>query len=107
MKIYKTRPIISFCFLYIGTEVFIKGAIGIAHSIGVSNTSIGLTIVALGTSAPELATTLSAARRKEHDMIIGNIIGSNLFNILAVIGVTAIFNTLFVEINEIKTLVGF
>ncbi len=104
-KIYMTTfwIIISISSLYIGTELFIKGAIGIAHSLGVSNTSIGLTIVALGTSAPELATTLSAAKRKEHDMIIGNIIGSNLFNILAVIGVTAIFNTIFVEINEIKT----
>lgn len=88
--------------LYIGTELFIRGSIGIAKQIGVTNTNIGLTLVALGTSAPELATSLSAARKGESDMIIGNIIGSNLFNILAVIGVTSLFNTIVVNIEELQ-----
>ena len=83
--------------LYIGTELFIRGSIGIAKQMGVTNTNIGLTLVALGTSVPELAASLSAARKGESDMIIGNIIGSNLFNILAVIGVTSLFNTIVVR----------
>ena len=88
--------------LYIGTELFIRGSIGIAKQMGVTNTNIGLTLVALGTSAPELAASLSAARKGESDMIIGNIIGSNLFNILAVIGVTSLFNTIVVNIEELQ-----
>ena len=88
--------------LYIGTELFIRGSIGIAKQMGVTNTNIGLTLVAFGTSAPELAASLSAARKGESDMIIGNIIGSNLFNILAVIGVTSLFNTIVVNIEELQ-----
>lgn len=72
-----------------GADLIVAGAVGVAEMIGVSTRIIGLTIVALGTSLPELATCVVAARRGQPDIAIGNIIGSNVFNILAVIGITS------------------
>jgi cation:H+ antiporter len=62
----------------------------LATQLGVSDLVIGLTIVALGTSLPELATTITSALRNEHDIALGNIIGSNIFNLLAVLGVAGL-----------------
>jgi cation:H+ antiporter len=76
--------------LPIGADLLIDGARGIALSIGVSEAVIGLTLVAIGTSLPELATTVVAALRKQTDVAIGNVIGSNIFNITAIIGVAAL-----------------
>jgi len=76
--------------LYLGSDVFVEGARGVAASWGVSERVIAVSIVALGTSSPELVASLVAALRKEADLSIGNIIGSNLFNIGGVLGVTAI-----------------
>ncbi len=75
--------------LPIGADFLIDGARGIARSIGVSEAVIGLTLVAIGTSLPELATTVVAAMRRQTDVAIGNVIGSNIFNITAIIGVAA------------------
>jgi cation:H+ antiporter len=61
--------------------------VDIAHRLGVSDLIIGLTIVAVGTSLPELASSIIAVRRNEHDIALGNVIGSNLFNTLAVVGI--------------------
>lgn len=72
-----------------GADLIVEGAVGIAEQLGVSTRIIGLTIVALGTSLPELATCVIAARRNQSDIAIGNIVGSNIFNMLAVIGLTA------------------
>lgn len=72
-----------------GADFLIEGASSIAQSYGISERVIGVTIVAFGTSLPELAASLSAAFKKQTDIAIGNIIGSNLFNILSVIGLTA------------------
>ena len=72
-----------------GVPFFVDGAVGLARAIGVSEAVIGLTIVALGTSLPELATSVIAAIKKEEDIAIGNIIGSNIFNILAILGVSS------------------
>jgi cation:H+ antiporter len=77
--------------LVTGADLIVDGATGIATLFGVSQRIIGLTIVALGTSLPELATCVIAARHKQPDIAIGNVVGSNIFNILAVIGVTAAF----------------
>lgn len=71
-----------------GSDFFIDGAVDIALYFGVSELVIGLTMAAVGTSLPELASCLSAIRRQETDILVGNIIGSNLFNILMVMGVT-------------------
>ncbi len=72
-----------------GSHLFVTGAVGVARDFGVSEAVIGLTIVAAGTSLPELATSLVAAIKKEPDVAIGNIIGSNIFNILCILGLTA------------------
>ena len=76
--------------LPLGANLLIGGAVDIATSLGVSEAVIGLTLVAVGTSLPELATTVVAAMRRHSEVAIGNALGSNLFNILAVIGITAI-----------------
>ena len=76
--------------LIFGAHILVDGAIIIARTIGVSEAVIGLTIVAIGTSLPELVTSLMAARNKHGDVAMGNIIGSNLFNILAIMGITSL-----------------
>lgn len=76
--------------LIAGAWLLVAGATGIARGLGVSETLIGLTIVAIGTSLPELATSVIAARRGEAGLALGNILGSNVFNILAILGLTAV-----------------
>lgn len=76
--------------LLLGSHWLIEGATGLAHLFGVSEAVIGLTIVALGTSLPELATTIAAARRNHGQMALGNAVGSNFFNIMGVLGPAAI-----------------
>jgi len=73
-------------FLVVSSRILVWGAVEIAHGFGVSDLVIGLTVVAVGTSLPELASSLIAIRRGEHDIALGNVIGSNLFNTLAVVG---------------------
>jgi len=75
--------------LIISSRALIWSILGIARSFGIPELILGLTVVALGTSLPELASSLAAARRREHDIAFGNIIGSNLFNTLAVVGAAA------------------
>ena len=87
--------------LYLGSELFVDSSIFFANYFGVSERVIGLTMVAMGTSLPELATTLVAIYKKELDISIGNIIGSNIFNILAVIGITSMIRTLSIKSSEI------
>ncbi len=77
--------------LPIGAQLLIDGAVGVSRTLGVSEEVIGLTMVAIGTSLPELATTLMAAIRRQTDVAIGNVIGSNLFNILGILGVASLF----------------
>jgi len=75
--------------LVIGSQLFTTGAVAIARRLGVSELVIGLTIVSVGTSLPELATSAMAAWKGERDIAVGNVVGSNLFNILCVLGITA------------------
>jgi len=75
--------------LLVGAEWLVNGSIGVAQSLGVSEIVIGITIVAFGTSLPELAVSLMSALKGEYGLAIGNIVGSNIFNLLAVIGVAA------------------
>ena len=70
-------------------DAVVEGAIGLATMFGISETAIGVTIVALGTSLPELAAAVMAARRGHSAVAIGNAIGSNIFNLLAIMGITA------------------
>ncbi|WP_297811714.1 calcium/sodium antiporter [uncultured Methylophaga sp.] len=78
--------------LIISSRMLVWGAVTIAQSLGVSDLIIGLTIVAVGTSLPELASSVIAARKGEHDIALGNIIGSNLFNTLAVVGIAGVIH---------------
>jgi len=75
--------------LLVGAELLVDGAVGIAQALGVSEVVIGITVVAIGTSLPELAVSLASALKGEYGLAIGNIVGSNIFNLLAVIGVAA------------------
>ena len=79
--------IIGVILLVISSRILVWGAVEVARGFGVSDLIIGLTIVAIGTSLPELASALAATRKGEHDLAIGNVIGSNLFNTLAVVGI--------------------
>ena len=82
--------IVGLIVLPVSSKFLVDGAITIAQVMGVTDVVIGLTIVALGTSLPELATAITAALRKEDDLAIGNIIGSNIFNLLGVLGIAAV-----------------
>lgn len=74
------------------SKLLVWGAVAIAHAMGISDLVIGLTIVALGTSLPELAASVMSALKNEHDIAIGNVIGSNIFNLLAVLGLPGLIN---------------
>lgn len=76
--------------LIASSRLLVWGAVGVAVEFGVSDLIIGLTIVALGTSLPELAASVMAAKKGEHDIAIGNVVGSNMFNLLAVIGIAVV-----------------
>jgi len=80
--------------LIVSSRILVWGAVEIAHGFGVSDLIIGLTIVAVGTSLPELASSIIAARKGEHDIALGNILGSNLFNTLAVVGIAGTIHPL-------------
>ncbi|MEY3037901.1 MAG: hypothetical protein RL143_468 [Pseudomonadota bacterium] len=77
--------------------VVYMGAVDIAMALGVSDLIIGLTIVAIGTSLPELASSIIAVKKNEHDLALGNVIGSNLFNTLAVVGIAGVIQPLALE----------
>jgi cation:H+ antiporter len=79
--------VIGLVMLIASSRLLVWGAVEIAHTFGVSDLIIGLTVVAVGTSLPELASSVIAARKGEHDLALGNILGSNLFNTLAVVGI--------------------
>jgi cation:H+ antiporter len=79
--------IVGVILLVVSSRILVWGAVEVARGFGVSDLIIGLTIVAIGTSLPELASALAATRKGEHDLAIGNVIGSNLFNTLAVVGI--------------------
>lgn len=83
--------------LVVSSRVLVWGAVEIARFFGVSDLIIGLTVVAIGTSLPELASSLAAIRKGEHDLAIGNVLGSNMFNTLAVVGIAASISPMVVE----------
>ena len=88
---------VGLALLIVSSRLLVWGAIEIAHGLGVSDLIIGLTIVAVGTSLPELASSIIAARKGEHDIALGNILGSNLFNALAVVGIAGVIRPLAAE----------
>lgn len=83
-----------------GADWFVEGAVRIAETLGVSQQLIGVTIVAFGTSLPELVTSLMAALRKQSDISLGNLIGSNIFNILGIIGIAALVRPIQLDLSS-------
>ena len=88
-------------FLYLGSEWFISGAIELASFFGVSERIIGITVVSIGTSVPELVTSMVAIYKKEKSISLGNLLGSNIFNVFAVLGITSIVTPLIVSDTNI------
>ncbi len=89
--------------LWGGSELLIKGAVGMAESFGVSERVIGITVVSIGTSIPELAASIIAVMKKEKAISLGNLIGSNIFNILAVLGITSMITNVTVQDQGLLT----
>ncbi|HEY9149867.1 MAG TPA: calcium/sodium antiporter, partial [Gammaproteobacteria bacterium] len=83
--------------LMVSSRMLVWGSVEIAHALGVSDLVIGLTIVAIGTSLPELAASVMSALKGEHDIAIGNVIGSNMFNLLAVLGLPGLIHPAAIE----------
>ena len=94
--------LIGLVLLVSGARMFVNSAITVAEALGVSQLVIGLTIVAAGTSLPEVATSVVATIRGERDIAIGNVVGSNIFNILSVLGFTAIVSPINVQASAIQ-----
>ena len=94
--------LIGFFFLIKGADVFVEGSSSIAKRFNVPPMVIGLTIVAMGTSAPEAAVSITSSLAGQNDMAVANVVGSNFFNILVVLGVSSVIATLPVEKNTIK-----
>ena len=89
--------------LVLGAKMLVAGAVGIAQSLGVSQQVIGLTMVAFGTSLPELAASLVAAVRHHTEIVFGNLIGSNIFNILMILGGTAVVHPVSAPWGDLRT----
>lgn len=94
--------VIGFLFLVKGADIFVDGASSVAKKLKIPAFVIGLTIVAFGTSAPELAVSITAAMKGSNDIAIGNVVGSNIFNTLVVLGLSAAFTPIAVEKGMIK-----
>ena len=94
--------IVGFVILIKGADIFVDGASSIAGNFKVSKMLIGLTIVSFGTSAPELAVSVKSIISGNHDIVLGNVIGSNILNILLIVGLSAMVHSLNVKNNTVK-----
>ena len=102
MIVYIALLIIGFIILIKGADIFVDGASSVAGNFKVSKMLIGLTIVAFGTSAPEFAVSVKSLLSGSGDMVLGNVIGSNILNILLILGVSSMFHSLKVKDNTVK-----
>jgi len=94
--------VVGFVMLIKGADWFVDGASGIAEKFGIPQLVIGLTIVAMGTSAPEAAVSITAAIKGSADITIGNIVGSNILNVLIILGITSVITTVAVQKSTVK-----
>ena len=85
--------------LFLGAELFVSGAQDLARNMGIEERVIGITVVALGTSLPELVTSIVASFKKETDLALGNLMGSNIYNILSILGITSIIKE--IKVNDV------
>ncbi len=96
-----TAIVLGIGLLVLGAKILISGAVGLATALGISERVIGLTLVAFGTSLPELASSIVAAIHREGDVVIGNLIGSNIFNILLILGLTSVVRPIPVDTQSV------
>jgi len=96
------QAITGLCILYFGGETLLRGAVALASRFGLSSLAIGLTVVAFGTSAPELAISLNAALNNASDIALGNVIGSNIANLGLILGLSAVISPLLVQAKIIR-----
>ena len=89
--------VLGFAMLIKGADWFVEGASGIARKLGIPQLVVGLTIVAMGTSAPEAAVSITAALKNSASIAIGNVVGSNILNILIILGVTAVITSVAIQ----------
>ncbi|GHB10139.1 calcium/sodium antiporter [Salinicola rhizosphaerae] len=89
--------LVGLVMLIVSSRLLVWGAVSIAEAFGVSDLVIGLTVVAIGTSLPELASSISAVRKKQHDLVLGNVVGSNMFNTLGVVGLAGVIEPIQVD----------
>ena len=94
--------VVGFAMLIKGADIFVEGAAGIAAKFGIPQLVIGLTIVAMGTSAPEAAVSITAAFKGTADITIGNVVGSNIMNILVILGITAVIVAVAVQQSTVR-----
>ena len=94
--------IVGFALLIGGANIFVNGSVAIAHKLKIPTVIVGLTIVAFGTSAPELVITVTASMRGSNGLAIGNIVGSNIFNLVFIIGLCAVIKPLPVKLSEVS-----
>lgn len=94
--------VVGFVMLIKGADIFVEGAAGIAAKFGIPQLVIGLTIVAMGTSAPEAAVSIAAALKGTADITIGNVVGSNIMNILVILGVTSVIVAIAVQASTVR-----
>ena len=104
MELWISIPLllIGFVFLVKGADWFVDGAAGIAEKLHVPTLIVGLTVVSFGTSAPELATSISSAAQGSGDIAIGNVLGSNITNILLILGLASVICPLTVQKSALK-----
>ena len=88
--------------LTVGGDVLVRGAVALARAAGLTTAVIGLTVVALGTSMPELVVSMIASFRGQPDITVGNVVGSNLFNTLVILGLTAVVKPVTIHSNAVK-----
>ena len=94
--------LVGFMLLVKGADFFVDGASGIADKFGIPQLVIGLTIVAMGTSLPEASVSITAALKHSADISIGNVVGSNILNILLILGITAMVTPVMVQKSTVK-----
>ncbi len=100
--LYMAFSLLGLLGIVVGAELLIKAAVGLALQLGISEAVVGLTVVAVGTSLPELATCVMAALRHHGDVALGNVIGSNIFNLLGILGVTALYSPIAVPAEIVQ-----
>lgn len=102
MLLQSVLLVIGFILLIKGSDIFVDASVGIAEKLNLPKIIIGLTIVAMGTAAPELVISITASMRESNELAIGNIVGSNTFNLMFIIGLCAVIRPLVVKVKEIE-----